>query len=93
MPTPPQSTTGTSRNRTSRGEPPASGSAQGTPSRSRRPAPSRVSSCLSLNPNLIVARYELHDGRWLRIASAKDDQPVNILLFDAIVFSLGDLWP
>ena len=36
---------------------------------------------------------ELHDGHWLLIASAKDDEPVNIRPFDAITFSLGDLWP
>ena len=37
--------------------------------------------------------FELHDGQWLLIASAKDDDPVSIRLFDAITFSLGDLWP
>ena len=37
--------------------------------------------------------FELHDGQWLLIASAKDDEPVNIRPFDAITFSLGDLWP
>ena len=37
--------------------------------------------------------FELHDGQWLLIASAKDDDPVNIHPFDAITFSLGDLWP
>ena len=37
--------------------------------------------------------FELHDGRWLLIASAKDDDPVSIPPFDAITFSLGDLWP
>ena len=37
--------------------------------------------------------FELHDGQWLRIASVKDDEPVNIRPFDAITFSLGNLWP
>ena len=37
--------------------------------------------------------FELHDGQWLLIASAKDDEPVGIRPFDAITFNLGDLWP
>ena len=37
--------------------------------------------------------FELRDGQWLLIASAKDDDPVSIRPFDAIAFSLGDLWP
>ena len=37
--------------------------------------------------------FELHDGRWVLIASAKDDDLVSIRPFDAITFSLGDLWP
>ena len=37
--------------------------------------------------------FELHGGQWLLIASAKDDDPVSIRPFDAITFSLGDLWP
>ena len=37
--------------------------------------------------------FELHGGQWLLIASAKDDEPVSIRPFDAITFSLGDLWP
>ena len=37
--------------------------------------------------------FELYDGQWLLIASAKDDDPVSIRPFDAITFSLGDLWP
>ena len=36
---------------------------------------------------------ELHDGQWLLIASAKDGEPVSVRPFDAITFSLGDLWP
>ena len=37
--------------------------------------------------------FELRDGQWVLIGSAKDDEPVNIPPFDAITFSLGDLWP
>ena len=37
--------------------------------------------------------FELHDGQWLLIAGARDDDPVSIRPFDAITFSLGDLWP
>ena len=37
--------------------------------------------------------FELHEGQWLLIASAKDDDPVSIRPFDAITFSLADLWP
>ena len=37
--------------------------------------------------------FELHEGRWVPIASARDDGMVRIRPFDAISFSLGDLWP
>ena len=37
--------------------------------------------------------FELRDGHWVLIESAKDDEPVSIPPFDAITFSLGDLWP
>jgi len=33
------------------------------------------------------------EGQWVLIATAKDDEPVSIRPFDAITFSLGDLWP
>ncbi len=36
--------------------------------------------------------FELRDGQWVLIATAKDDEPVSIRPFDAITFSLGDLW-
>ena len=36
--------------------------------------------------------FELRDGQWVLIASAKDDDPICIRPFDAITFSLGDLW-
>ena len=37
--------------------------------------------------------FELRDGQWVLIGSAKNDEPVSIPPFDAIAFSLGDLWP
>ena len=37
--------------------------------------------------------FELRDGQWVLTGSAKDDEPVCIPPFDAITFSLGDLWP
>ena len=37
--------------------------------------------------------FELREGQWVLIASAKDDDPVSIRPFDAVTFSLGDLWP
>ena len=36
--------------------------------------------------------FELHQGQWLLIASAQDDEPVSIRPVDAITFSLADLW-
>ena len=36
--------------------------------------------------------FELREGQWVLIGSAKDDDPVSIRPFDAITFSLGDLW-
>ena len=37
-------------------------------------------------------RLDLHEGQWLLIASATDDDAVSIRRFDAITFSLADLW-
>ena len=37
--------------------------------------------------------FELRDGQWVLIATAKDDEPVSIRPFDAITLSLGDLRP
>ena len=37
--------------------------------------------------------FELRDGEWVLIASAKDADPISIRPFDAITFSLGNLWP
>ena len=37
--------------------------------------------------------FELREGEWVLIAAAKDDEPISIRPFEAITFSLGDLWP
>ena len=37
--------------------------------------------------------FELRDGEWVLIASAKDDEPISVRPFEAITFSLGGLWP
>ena len=37
--------------------------------------------------------FEFREGEWVLIAAAKDDDPISVRPFDAITFSLGDLWP
>lgn len=37
--------------------------------------------------------FELRDGEWVPVATAQDDASVRIRPFDAVTFSLGDLWP
>ena len=37
--------------------------------------------------------FELREGQWTLIAIAADDDPVGIPPFDAVTFSLADLWP
>ena len=37
--------------------------------------------------------FELREGEWVLIATAEDDAPVRIRPFEAVTFSLGDLWP
>ena len=37
--------------------------------------------------------FELRGEQWVLIATAKDDDPVEIRPFEAVTFSLGDLWP
>ena len=37
--------------------------------------------------------FELRDREWVLIAAVKDDDSISIRPFDAITFSLGDLWP
>ena len=36
--------------------------------------------------------YAISDGRWSLLATLKDDDKVRLAPFDAIEFSLGDLW-
>ena len=36
--------------------------------------------------------FELREGEWVLIGCAKDDEAVSIRPFEAITFSLGDLW-
>jgi len=46
-----------------------------------------------IDPDLrTLEAYENVDGRWLLIATLKDDDPVSLPPFDAISFSLGGLW-
>ncbi|MCY4285458.1 MAG: Uma2 family endonuclease [Thiotrichales bacterium] len=40
----------------------------------------------------ILEAFELHEGRWVLIASVEDDEPVSIAPFEAITFGLGALW-
>jgi Uma2 family endonuclease len=37
--------------------------------------------------------FELREGEWVLIATAQDDAPVRVRPFEAVTFSLGDLWP
>ena len=37
--------------------------------------------------------FELRNGEWVLFAMAKDDDPVQVRPFEAITFSLADLWP
>ena len=37
--------------------------------------------------------FELREGQWVLIATAKDDDPVSIPPFEAITFDLDALWP
>ena len=37
--------------------------------------------------------FELRGGEWVLFATAKDDDPVQVRPFEAVSFSLGDLWP
>ena len=40
----------------------------------------------------ILEAFELHEGRWTLIASVEDDESVSIAPFEAVTFSLGELW-
>jgi Uma2 family endonuclease len=41
----------------------------------------------------ILEAFELNDGRWLKIGAWNSDDEVRAAPFDAIAFSLADLWP
>lgn len=41
----------------------------------------------------ILEAFELRAGRWLKIGAWNSDDEVRALPFDAIAFSLADLWP
>lgn len=46
-----------------------------------------------VDPDLrTLEAYENADGRWLLLATLKDDDAVSVTPFDAISFSLGGLW-
>ena len=36
--------------------------------------------------------FELREGEWVPVASARGDEPVSVRPFDAVTFSLGDLF-
>ena len=40
----------------------------------------------------ILEAFEARDGQWVLIATVEDDDPVQIAPFDAVTFSLGELW-
>ena len=68
--------------------------ARSTASRSARRTPAQASATCGSSTRIerTLEVFELHEGHWLLIASAKDDEPVSIRPFDAITFSLADLW-
>lgn len=41
----------------------------------------------------ILEAFELREGRWLKIGAWRSDDKVRAAPFDAIAFSLADLWP
>ena len=47
-----------------------------------------------LSPTQIARELGVSRGtEWVLIATAKDDDPVSVRPFNAVTFSLGDLWP
>ena len=40
-----------------------------------------------------LGAFELTAGKWARVATAADDEPVRIAPFEAVSFGLADLWP
>ena len=37
--------------------------------------------------------FELREGQWVPIATAKDDDPISVPPFEAITFGLDAVWP
>ena len=55
--------------------------------------PRRVAHLWLVDPtDRTLEAFELRDGQWVLIASAKDNEPISIRPFDAITFNLGALW-
>ena len=40
----------------------------------------------------ILEAFALYEGQWRLIATVEDNDPVSIAPFEAITFSLGELW-
>ena len=40
----------------------------------------------------ILEAFRLHDGKWQLVETVEDDDPVRIAPFEAVTFSLADLW-
>ena len=52
---------------------------------------SPVMNCPDIPVDRTLEAFELHQRRWLLIASAQDERPISIRPFDAITFSLANL--
>jgi Uma2 family endonuclease len=47
-----------------------------------------------IDPRLqLLEAYELRDGHWMKLGAWNSDDEVRAAPFDAISFSLADLWP
>ena len=63
---------------------------------SKRPiyARERVEDLWLVDPvDRTLEAFELREGQWVLTATLKDDDPVGLRPFDAVTFSLSDLWP
>lgn len=62
--------------------------------KSRIYAEARVPYFWLIDPRLqILEAFELDEGRWLKIGAWNSDDEVRAPPFDAVAFSLADLWP
>lgn len=62
--------------------------------KSRVYADASISHFWIIDPRLqILEAFELDEGRWVKVGAWNSDDEVRALPFDAIVFSLADLWP